>query len=328
MRAILLAAGLGTRLGTLSDQRPKPMLPVCDVPLVRYGLALLRAHGIFDVAVNLHHRGELLRDELGDEVIYSDEQPQILGTGGALVKLADWLTDGGREPFLVMNGKVVIDVDLRALIERHSSTGALATLVVREVPDAAKWGAIELDENDRVTSVLGEGQPGARACMFTGVHVLSPRALSRLPQSGESDSVRQSYIPALLDGERLSALRYDGYFHEHSTPARYLQGNWNLLRGRALLRHPPATLTGVDPTVRVDGAIGPAVRVGPRATVETGAQIGPDVVVGHDAVVRAGARLERVVVWPGAVAEGDLRDAIVTRRGVQLVGPDALEKFP
>jgi NDP-sugar pyrophosphorylase family protein len=323
MRAILLAAGLGTRLGSLSDERPKPMLPVCDIPLLRFGLALLRGHGVTEVAVNLHHRGDTIRAELGDEVRYSEEDP-ILGTGGALVKLGDWLTDGGRASFLVVNGKVVIDVDLAELERRHESTGALATLVVRETPDAQKWGAIELDAQDRVTRILGQGQPGARACMFTGVHVVSPAALARLPSSGESDSVRQSYIPALLDGERLSALRYDGYFHEHSTPARYLQGNWNLLHGRARLRHPPGPFIGVDATARTAGAtLVEPVRIAAGAIIEAGAQVGPDVVVGRNAVVRAGARLERVVVWPDAVAAGTLRDAIVTPRGVQAVAPDA-----
>ena len=85
-RAIILAAGFGTRLGTLSDERPKPLLPVCDIPLIRYALALLRGHGITEIAVNLHHRGELIEAELGDErAIYSREEV-ILGTGGGIAQ--------------------------------------------------------------------------------------------------------------------------------------------------------------------------------------------------------------------------------------------------
>ena len=79
-RAIVLAAGFGTRLGTLSDERPKPMLPVCNIPLIRYAVALLRGHGIDEIAVNLHHRGDLIRAELGDGFHYSEET-EILGTG-------------------------------------------------------------------------------------------------------------------------------------------------------------------------------------------------------------------------------------------------------
>jgi NDP-sugar pyrophosphorylase family protein len=323
MRAIVLAAGFGTRLGTLSDERPKPMLPVCDIPLVRFGIALLRGHGVTEICVNTHHRGDVLQQELGDQVRWSEEE-KILGTGGALVKQADWLTDGGRDSFFVVNGKVVIDADLHELRRRHEATGALASLVVRETPDAEKWGAIELDADDRVTRILGQGTKGARACMFTGVHLVSPRAVARLPQTGESDSVRQSYIPALLAGERLSALRYDGYFHEHSTPWRYLEGNWNLLHGRATLRFPPGPFSGADPSARTDGArITAPVRIAAGAVVEPGAQLGPDVVIGHHATVAANARLERVVVWPHARVEGELANAIVTTRGVQTVAPDA-----
>ncbi len=298
-RAIILAAGLGTRLGGLSDERPKPLLPVCDVPLIRYAVALLRGHGIDEIAVNLHHRGELIRAELGEGFHYSEER-EILGTGGGLVKIADWLTRGGRDSFVVVNGKIVCDVDLRATLRHHDATNAVATMVLREVPDAEKWGAIHVDDAGRVTRIVGQGAPSAHACMFTGVHVISPRLVARLPPTGESDSIRQGYIPALLDGERIEGIRYAGYWHEHSTPERYLQGNWNLLSGSVRLTHPPAALRAISPS----------------ATIEPGAQLSPLVVVGARSVVGATARLDRVVVWPDSVVDGAITNAIVTPRGV------------
>lgn len=304
-RALILAAGLGTRLGTLSDERPKPLLPVCNVPLVRYAVALLRGHGIDEIAVNLHHRGELIRAELGDGVRYSEEA-EILGTGGGIVRIADWLTRGGRDSFVVVNGKIVTDIDIAATLRHHDATDAAATMVLREVPDAHKWGAIELDGAGRVTRIIGEGTPGARVCMFTGVHVLSPRLIARLPATGESDSIRQAYLPALRAGERIEGVVHEGYWHEHSTPARYLQGNWNVLGGSVKLTYPPA---GVG-------------RLGEGVVVEDGAVLGERVVVGARSRVRAGARLERVVVWPDSVVEGAVSDAIVTPRGVFGVAPD------
>lgn len=298
-RALILAAGFGTRLGALSDERPKPLLPVCDIPLIRYAVALLRGHGVDEIAVNLHHRGDLIRAELGDGFHYSEE-PSILGTGGGIVRLADWLTRGGRDSFLVVNGKIVTDVDLAALVRHHHATDAAATMVLREVPDADRWGAIETDDAGRVVRIIGQGRPGAHACMFTGIHVLSPRLVARLPPSGASDSIRQAYIPALLAGERIEGVRYGGYWHEHSTPERYLQGNWNLLSGAVTLTHAP----------------GPLVRVAPTATVAPDAVLGPEVVIGARSVVRPGARLDRVVVWPDSTVAGALTDAIVTPRGV------------
>jgi NDP-sugar pyrophosphorylase family protein len=136
-----------------------------------------------------------------------------------------------------------------------------------------------------------------------------------LPE-GVSDSIRQAYIPALLDGERIEAVDYRGYFHEHSTPHRYLEGNWNALAGKAALSHPPGPLQGVDPTARVDGTVVAPVRVGPHAVVESGATVGPFAVVGSRASVAAGAHLEKVVVWSGARAAGNLHDVIITPRAV------------
>ncbi len=298
-RALILAAGLGTRMGALSDERPKPLLPVCDIPLIRYAVALLRGAGIDEIAVNLHHRGELIRAELGDGFHYSEER-EILGTGGGIVKIADWLTRGGRDPFVVVNGKLVSNIDIAATLRHHDATGAVATMVVREVPDARKWGAIDVGDDDRVTGIIGQGRAGAHACMFTGVHVLSPRLVARLPPRGESDSIRQAYIPALLDGERIEAIRFAGYWHEHSTPERYLQGNWNLLSGSVTLTHPPAPIRAVSSS----------------ATVEPGARLSPLVVVGARSVVRASARLDRVVVWPDSVVDGEIENAIVTPKGV------------
>ncbi len=298
-RALILAAGLGTRLGTLSDERPKPLLPVCDIPLVRYAVALLRGAGIDEIAVNLHHRGELIRAELGEGFHYSEE-PTILGTGGGIRKLADWLTYGGRHSFVVVNGKIVSDIDVGETLRHHDATNAAATMVVREVPDAHKWGAIDVGADGRVTGIIGQGRPGAHACMFTGIHVLSPRLIARLPATGESDSIRQAYIPALLDGERIEAIRYAGYWHEHSTPERYLQGNWNLLSGSVTLTYPPAPIRAISPS----------------ATVEPGARLSPHVVIGARSIVRASARLDRVVVWPDSTIDGDLASAIVTPRGV------------
>ena len=322
---MILAAGLGTRLGALGGERPKPLLPVCDVPLLGYNLALLEAHGFGEVLINLHHRGDLIEAEVGAgtaklRVTYSRE-PEILGTGGGIQHAADWLTNGGRDSFLVCNGKLVIDPDLPQLVALHHDSGAAATMLLREVPDAARWGEIDLDGKQRVSSILGELLQSESEIvhrnMFTGVHVLSPRLCERLPQ-GVSCVIRQGYLPAFRAGERISGLRYHGYFQEHSTPSRYLAGNFAVLSGAAKLRHPPAPLSGTDPTAE----IGPGVtlvepyRIGPGAQIGAGAVIGPEAVIGRRSRIAASATITRSVVWPDAHAAGSIDRAIVTPRGV------------
>src|SRR5512143_3624360 len=118
---MLLCAGLGTRLGALSDERPKPMLPVCDLPILRYGIANLVGYGITELVINVHHRGDVIEREIGDgarfgaRVRYSPEQV-LLGTGGGLKHALPLLDPDGRdEPFLSLNGKLIFDVDLPAL---------------------------------------------------------------------------------------------------------------------------------------------------------------------------------------------------------------------
>jgi mannose-1-phosphate guanylyltransferase len=306
-RGMILAAGLGTRLGALSDERPKPLLPVADIPLIRYAVALLHGAGVRELVVNLHHRGDLIQAELGDAARYSPEE-RILGTGGGIRRALPLLGD---EAFFVVNGKIVIEVELADVLRAHRASGALATLVVRPDPDARRWNAIDAPEGGGpIRSILGDGD-----FMFTGIHVIEPALVARLPDDdAERCIVRQGYIPWLAAGAHLHAYVAPGYFQEHSTPERYLEGNVNVLRGRAHLRWPPGPLSGVDPTARVDGEVVAPVKIGAGAVVAAGAVVGPDAVVGARARVAPGVRVARSVVWPDSEVAGDADGAIVTPR--------------
>jgi NDP-sugar pyrophosphorylase family protein len=318
LRALILAAGMGSRLGALSDERPKPLLPVCDTPLIRYAIELLRGHGITAIAINLHHHGSLIEKELGDgrelgvHITYSHEDA-LLGTGGPLKRLQRFLTHEGRQPCLVVNGKILIDVNLHAVVERHVSTGALATMVLKAGAANGVPANVEVSAQGSVTRILNAGTAGLHQCVFTGVHVLSPRFIQRLPD-GVSDSVRQGYVPALLQHEHIQGFLIDDYFFEHSTPERYLQGNFNALDGTAHLKHPPGPLRGIsplahlEPTARIEGP----VLIGDDAHIAKDAVIGPYVVIGHDSFVGPGARLSHSVIWPGSWVRGEHHREIIT----------------
>src|SRR3954470_16514713 len=255
MRAMLLCAGLSSRLGKLGAKRPKPMLPVCGTPILEYGIANLVGHGITDLVINTHHRGEVIRREIGDgrrfgaRIQYIHEEA-ILGTGGGLKHALSLLDPDGRdEPFVSANGKLIFDLDITALVDAYRRAGdILGMMVVRRVPDAKAWGAVDVRSDTRglwIADILGEGEH-----MFCGVHVTKPSIMARLPE-GEADSIRQGYLPWLRAGERLAAYEHPhGYFAEHSTVERYLESNWALLSGEPL-RHPPAATRGIDPTARI-----------------------------------------------------------------------------
>jgi mannose-1-phosphate guanylyltransferase len=315
MRAMLLCAGMSTRLGRVGAERPKPMLPVCGIPILAYGISNLVAHGIRDIVINTHHKAEVIRGEIGDgsrfgaRIQYIHEE-KILGTGGGLKHALGLLDpDGTDEPFISHNGKLIFDLDVTALAAAYHAAGPiLGMMVVRRVPDARDWGAVQVQvdaRGPRVSDILGDGDH-----MFCGAHVTRPSVMARLPD-GESDSIRQGYLPWLRAGERVAAYEHrDGYFAEHSTPERYLASNWALLGG-APLRHPPSKLHGIDPTARIHptATIIEPVKIGARAVIGAGVVIGPNAVVGDSAVVRVS--LADTVVWAGAVVAAPPRDAIV-----------------
>ena len=319
---MILAAGMGTRLGTLGTQCPKPLVPVCGYPAITFSLVRCAAAGLRDVVINLFHHGEQIRRALGDgasfgvRIRYSEEEV-LLGTGGGIEHARRLFAPG---PVLVINGKVVADLAFDAVVAAHQASGALATLVVRPNPDPELFPPIAVDARNRVVGIRGrridDATPPVTDRMFAGIYVMEPRLVDRLPR-GVSDVLSASVEPALVEGLPIGALFYDGYFEEHSTPERYLEGNLRLLRDPSLLAHPPGPLLGVDPsaTVHPTATLVPPVRVAAGATVEAGAIVGPEAVVGEGARIGAGAHLKKSVVWPGVEHAGAQENAIVTPQG-------------
>jgi len=201
-RAMVLAAGRGTRLAPLTDSTPKPLVRVAGRPFLEHILEFLRASGIREVVLNLHHLGRRIEEHLGDgarfglRVRYSWENP-ILDTGGG-IKRAEPLLAG--EPFVVLNGDSLLELRLVEVVERHRERGAIATMVVRPDPDAERYGLVELDADDRVRRITGQppAAPGPlRPFMFPGLHVFEP-AIFDWMDAGAAFSVTRVTYPRLL----------------------------------------------------------------------------------------------------------------------------------
>ncbi|MFH2007414.1 MAG: NDP-sugar synthase [bacterium] len=325
MKAMILAAGFGTRLSELGLALPKPLYPVCNVSLIRHAVAHLVGHGITEIMVNLHHQGELIRAELGDGralgavIHYSLEEGQILGTGGG-VKRALPFFEG--ETFVLMNGKIVIDLDLHAAIALHRGLGAAATMVLKPDPRAAEWGAIGVDPAGRIRRFLEAPDPlpeDVTEHMFTGIHILEPTFIEALPD-GPCCIVQAGYRPAFASGAVLGGWVHEGYFWDHSSPSRFLQGNLNLVNGSGRSLHPPGPLRGAHPTADIhqSARIDDTVLIGAGARIEADAVLGPEVVIGSGATVPAGCRLSRTLVFAGARARGDADSAVIAPDGTVL----------
>lgn len=235
MKAMILAAGLGTRLRPLTNTIPKPLLPVGGTPLIIWNLLLLKRHGFHDVVINLHHLGPMIEQALGNgskfglRIIYSQE-PMILGTGGG-IKQAEPYFSG--EPVLVLNGDTLFELDLEALCSFHRARKAVATLVLREDHDAARWGLVEVGADDQIVRITGRGlstSVPAAPRMFAGVHILNPRLLRNV-QKGVASSIIDPYVEAIERGE--SVLGYDlkGYWSDIGTAERYAQAEQDARAG-------------------------------------------------------------------------------------------------
>ena len=239
MKAMILAAGLGTRLRPLANTIPKPLLPISGTPLIVWNLLLLKRHGFQDVVINLHHLGPMIEQTLGNgsrygvRIIYSRE-PVILGTGGGL-KQAEPHFSG--ESVLVLNGDTLVELDLGALCAFHQQRSATATLVVREDPEAARWGLLEMDLDNRIVRITGRGKSESgptQPRMFAGIHILHPRLLRDVPKGKES-SIIDPYVAAIQRGERVLGYDSQGYWSDIGTPERYAQAEHDASAGRITL---------------------------------------------------------------------------------------------
>lgn len=243
-RAIVLAAGIGERLKPLTSKTPKPLLPVAGRPLIEYNLELLARHGIRDVVINLHHLHEQISAALGDgsgrgmRIRYSLEMPGILGTGGGIKRAEPMLSEG---TFVVINSDILIDIDLSEVVSFHRRRGAVATMVLREDPDACRWGAVSVDEGMRVRSIVG--RPAAadahlRDFMFTGVHVMEPAVFQYMPDDGPFSSTGVTYPEMIAAGEPVFAYLHRGYWTDLGTPERYESACADIEEGRFVPSRP------------------------------------------------------------------------------------------
>jgi NDP-sugar pyrophosphorylase family protein len=223
MKAMILAAGFGTRLKSLTKNLPKPLMPVKGVPAIYHVLETVRRSGISEVIINLHYLGEKIESELGSggrfgmKISYSRE-PSILGTGGGIKRAQRLL---GIKPFLVINSDILCNINLTRVIRYHRRKKGIATMVVRRDPVVQRNGEISLGRENRVQSILGRPPLNPRRKrMFCGIHVLEPGIFDYL-KPRFSSIIRDFYIPALEQGHKIWGYDYRGYWADFGTPGAY-----------------------------------------------------------------------------------------------------------
>jgi mannose-1-phosphate guanylyltransferase len=311
---MVACAGLGERLRPMTSLLPKPACPLLDRPLVHFNLALLGQLGVDEVVVNTHQLPEAMAaaarsgcDQLGQRLHLSFE-PVLLGTGGGLKRAEPWLQGG---TFVLINGKIVCDVDLEAALADHRRTGATATLVVVPLPPNEGYRSVRIAEDGRLLHVPGfeSSDPGGEPFLFTGIHFLEPAIFDHLPPVNDQPYglFEHGYRGLMEAGARIMAHRTNGAFHDPSTLPRYLRANLDAASGALSLRRFAAL--GLEPLQPGCGYLAAGARVEGEVR---------ESVIGSGAHVPAGARVHRSVVWAntrlgdheqldGCIAAGSLR---------------------
>ncbi len=239
MKALILAAGKGTRLQDLTRNCPKPMLPVQGKPLLEWVVTWLRAHGITEIAMNLHYCPAVITEHFGNgsrfgvELTYSHE-PTLLGTAGAAKRLAHFLD----EPFVVAYGDLFTNLDLQRLIDAHQQhrqvEETLATLALYQVPNPTACGLVEQDAAGRVTRFVEKPPPDQ---VFTdlanaGVMICEPEILQFIPEETSFDFGREVFPAVLAAGKALwgQTIGQQEYLIDIGTPENFARAQQEGLR--------------------------------------------------------------------------------------------------
>jgi mannose-1-phosphate guanylyltransferase len=310
MKAIVLVGGFGTRLRPLTSDTPKQMLPIVDRPMIEWVVAHLADHGVELVVLSLGFRPEPFLERYADGQcagvrLHYAVEPEPLDTAGAVrfaAEHAGLLGGSMDEPLLVLNGDVLTDLDITALVAFHRDRGAEGTIHLSPVEDPSRYGVVPVDADGRVIEFI-EKPPREQApshWINAGTYVLEHAALARVP-AGRRVSIERETFPAMVGAGTLFGFPSDDYWIDTGTPQTYVQAQLDLTNGSRKARVEP-----VAPTADVAGA-----------TVL-------DSIVMADAMVAAGATVERAVVFPHAQVEAGacVRESIIGARSV--VGADAV----
>jgi mannose-1-phosphate guanylyltransferase len=321
MKAMVLAAGLGTRPRPLTYEITKPMVPVLDRPVMAHILDLLDRHGFEQVIANLHYFPETIREHFGDRLEYRYE-PELLGTAGGVRACADFF---GEEPFLVISGDALTDIDLGAFVTRHRASGGIATLAVKRVDDTREFGVVLHDRDGRITGFQEKPAPEEALSDLgnCGIYIFEPRIFDYFPERPFVDWA-QDVFPALLENDVPFQIHEVGeYWNDVGSLGELRQGTFDALDGKLRLEmageevSPGVILAGAEPLPQDLEVEGP-VWIGHDVQIGAGVRLMGPVVLGDGARVGERAQLRESIVFPGTEVadESILIGAIAGHAGI------------
>ena len=308
--AIIMAGGAGMRLRPLTEERPKPLIPLLDEPVAGYALKLLRRHGIRQATMTLHCMADQVMQAFGDGAAYGvalryqvEEEPR--GTAGSVRDAAAGMTG----TVLVLSGDGLTDCDLTAMYAYHKASGAKASLVLARVEDPSPYGLCERAPDGRILRFVEKPEGAAApALVNTGIYFLEREVLDRIPPDMPWDFGRDVFPPMAREGLGLYGFPMRGYWCDIGNPNAYARAQTDLLMGRVGLpirgRRVGRAILADDARVDQRAQLTGRCYVGPGAVISGGATLGPGTVIGRGAQVGQGARIEHACLWENVRVDG------------------------
>jgi mannose-1-phosphate guanylyltransferase/phosphomannomutase len=306
MKAVVMAGGEGSRLRPLTSRRPKPLAPVANKPVMEHIIDLLRRHGFTEIVATLHYLADEIESYFGDGSAFGVSLQYVvedtpLGTAGAVKLAADMLGD---EPFLIISGDALTDLDLTALTADHRRSGAAATITLQRVTNPLEFGVVITDESSRITRFLEKPSWGEifSDTINTGIYVLDPSVLEYMERGKSYDFSRDIFPRLLHENKIVSGYIATDYWTDIGNLQQYQQANYDALAGKVRVEIAgteiqPGVWVGegctIDPSAHL---VGPLV-LGRNVRVEAGATVGADTVIGNATIVARNAEITRTVAW-------------------------------
>jgi mannose-1-phosphate guanylyltransferase/mannose-1-phosphate guanylyltransferase/phosphomannomutase len=312
MKAMVLAAGVGSRLDPLTSIVPKPLVPITNVPVMEHIINLLKKHGYNNLIANLHYMPEQLIEHFGDGKRFGVDiqfrrEIQLSGDAGGVRACKDFLSDG---TFIIMMGDLLTDCDLTAIVAEHKSKGALASIAVKQVPDVEHFGVVVTNENGFITGF--QEKPKQEEALSnlasTGIYVFEPEIFQHMPADGVYGFGRQLFPELVAKGAPVLGVEFKTYWSDVGTIAQYRQSNFDALNGLVDV-HIPAerksvngrtVYLGEQADLHEDAELDGALLLGDRSRIGKGARLINSVVVGDDCVIEEDVVLNNVLIWSGS----------------------------
>jgi mannose-1-phosphate guanylyltransferase/mannose-1-phosphate guanylyltransferase/phosphomannomutase len=309
---MLLGAGLGTRLRPITNEIPKPLVPILGQPVMGHILRLLQQHGFQDVISNVHYLPEMIRERFGDgsdygvRLSYSHEE-ELLGTAGGVRKVREFLGD---ETFLIISGDALTDIDLGALWARHKAAGGIGTLALKPVEDPSQLGVVILADDGRIQGFQEKPDPAEALSNLgsCGIYVFEPEIFDHFPDQDFVDWA-QDVFPTLLERDiPLYGHEIDDYWDDIGSLRELRQGNFDALAGEVRIQIDGSEISrgiwrAASTTLEGQVLMEPPVYIGDGCTVRSEARLTGPVVIGAGCTIGEGAGLSDVLVWQGTEVE-------------------------